>query len=200
MNQIKAPADISRFFHSEIEKNIESGDTPVLELGVIDLPTDAAATLSALHDWRSQRTGIPSPILPVGGLGPTWIAALMRPMSGRQYMSSSEPRIAYCGANSAEYLASTSLVYSSLQDDNPIPLNTTAIPATYFIPHSQPGMSVSWDSIPFSATTMQSQTPIDYDEYGQAAKSHVEYDSTGDWLAWTTLLLALSLIILAAIL
>ena len=157
MYRNRSPQQIIQHWQDDVEQNMEAGTSPVLELGAGDLPTDDLSALLGVQRWSSLRTDVTTPFLPAGGLGPLWLASLMRPVPRYIEASPPEAAVVYCGSNEAEYLMTVSLLHAATEGHGSTVVTPasrrTAIPISYFAPHSQPGMSVSWDSLPFLALT-----------------------------------------------
>lgn len=181
--------------------NTESGNAPVLELGVSHILSDSTMSMLALQRWAAQRHDVTTPFIPAGGTGPGWIAAMLRPVPGYEERVAPEPTIVYAGANKAEYLASLNLLHAAADRSGTLAPAHMAIPASQFVPQSQPGKTVSWDSLPFvdlfgPVSFASAETAGDVDNGVQNASG----DPVQDWLAWTGLLMAFFLVLLAVLL
>ena len=198
----RSPSSIVQFWQDDAEQNIEAGSTPVIEFGVSNMPSDNTPAFLALQRWSVQRTDVSTPIIPAGGVGPLWMAAMMRPAPRYSQTHAPEPLVLYTGANDAEYLSSVTILHAAVAPSAPDTPRRAAIPGSYFAPRSQPGMSIPWDSLPFLETydpqPFAARGEAPGDEGAGTEESHG--DPTQDWLAWTALLLALFLILLAVVL
>ncbi len=223
----RTPVQITRYWQDEVDQDLEAGSAPVLELGAGNLVTDDAASMLAVQKWTALRTDISTPFLPSGGMGPQWLASLLRPLPRFQDALPPEATVVYGGSNEVEYLASASLLHAATLHDNAGPQDTAhiasdrgaAIPVSYFTPNSQPGLSVSWDALPFLSLfppPAESAAPLTSDHKDERVQGKDELsddayvvqsaraprgseDPLQDWLAWSGLLLALFLVLLAVL-
>lgn len=209
MYRNRTPQQITQQWQDDVEQSIEAGATPVMELGAGDMPIEDLASLLAVQRWSALRTDLTVPILPAGGLGPQWLAALLRPAPHLSEDSPPQPVVAYAGAAEVEYLTAAALLHAAAGPPASRPgLSTTtaAIPVSYFLPQSQPGKSLSWDAQPFlhfhssptyvaPPTAEAEQTGVDLAD--EPFYEPVAEDPLQDWLAWAGLLLALFLVLLA---
>lgn len=194
------PQDIADYWSDDVQHNIEYGSTPVLELGVSSLITDGTAALLALQSSQIYYSGVSQPVVPCGGTGPEWIAAMMHPLPANDSLSVAEPQTLYAGSNLAEYFATVSLLNAALESTTRTRYQTDVIPASQYHPNVQPGLALPWESLPFERTSGQRRYA-----YTNRAIASTEYepkvdDPVRDWLAWIALLLALGLILLAIVL
>ncbi len=198
MNRVHTPEFIAGNWLDDVERALEFGDSPVLELGAGNSVFESTATLLAMQDIRLLQIRYSPFNMPAGGLGYAWLAALLQqPKAGASYW---RQEISYSGANLAEYMTSVSLMQARL---NPVDLQAgsrTVIPASHFYTQAHPGKALLWDSFPFE----QISTALPGEEYASPASSDtqgvLELDPIADWMAWISLLLALCLIVLAIIL
>jgi hypothetical protein len=197
----RSPRQIAQRWQDDVDQDLEAGVDPILEFGVSNLPVDSTPSLLALQHWSAQRRDISVPVMPAGGLGPFWFAAMMRPLPSPSQRHAPEPIVLYTGANDAESLASVTLLHAAVEPSGPVVARRPAIPASYFTPRSQPGTTISWDSLAFLETyhPPSAQPALAVDQKGLVTED-ARADPIQDWLAWVSLLLALFLVLLAALL
>ena len=201
MHWNRSPDHIIAAWQDDAEYSLEATSKPVIELGVSDMPIADTPSLLAVQRWCGQRVDVSTPIIAGGGIGPLWLAAMLRAVPRLSPSAAPEPATLYTGATEAEYLASVAMLHTAVDSTLPDAPRRAAIPASYFTPGRQPGISVSWDSLPFLATVdprppaARAGAPAEEDAPGDAPPG----DPVQDWLAWTALLLALFLILFAVL-
>jgi hypothetical protein len=198
MYRSRSSSEIILGWQDEVERSIEAGSSPILELGVSPIPSDDLLSLLATQRWCAQRTDTSTPIFPGGGMGPQWIATLMRPLP--RVPQAPEPVVLYTGTTEAEYLMSVAMLFDATETRYPGAPKRSAIPVSYFAQDRQPGKSVSWDALPFIALHISPREPQVWEPEVGEAVTQFEGDHLQDWLAWAGLLLALFLILLAILL
>jgi hypothetical protein len=200
MYRSRSSTHIIDSWQDEVEQSVEAGSSPILELGVSTMVIDDVISLAAMQRWGLMRTDISTPYVPNGGSDPLWIASLLRPLRRSMEAQASEPVVIYAGVNGAEYLLTVAMLHSATKHRAGNTSEMSAIPVSYFAPQSQPGMSVSWDALPFFALNIVPDTsqfgPTELDNSIEDSDS----DPIEDWLAWAGLLLALFLVLLAILL
>lgn len=200
MYRTRPPSDIVQQWQDDVEQNTEAGVAPMLELGVSNMAAHDLPALLAMQRWCAQRSDITRPYLPVGGLGPLWIAAMMRPVSRHAAPDVPEPMVLYSGTNDAEYILTVAMAQAAADRTRPNSHRRDAIPVSWLVPQSQPAMALSWDALPFLYLNPRPRVPHAGAAVGEMTSvSSAPADPTQDWLAWAGLLLALFLVLLAVL-
>jgi hypothetical protein len=179
----RKPGDIVRDWESEIETQLELGARPLLSLGYNDPATRNLAGLLALHALAAKRRDVTAPVMPVGGSGLLWAAALLQPVRS-PLPASPEIAVRFTGADLATHTAY--LLLHEQERRFAAPLEGAVPPlamSRWFAPRSVPGADAPWEALPF------------------VAQPHDEpvHDTDTDWIGWAAILAA-SALALAAIL
>lgn len=185
MNWYKTTTNYQTQWQTTIERGLESGQTPLIDLGagLGELPQLNA--LVALLNFAGQRADLTSPAIVAGGNSVVWLAGLFYPA----YL----PRlpaltVLYGGADPAMQLASSALYDSQLS--TPLDTGETAIP-TYLAPYTTPRIASAvprWDTLPFLLGGPPSEPQSTGDNLAVQADT---------WLTWASVGLALALILFA---
>lgn len=197
MNRNNTPRHIATEWVDGVERALEFGDSSVLELGAGNAPIESVPALLAMQNARLLQLGNASLHMPAGGLGYAWLAALMQPAMESERPLNTE--IVYTGANQIEYATSVSLLRSRLDPVDSSSGSQAVIPASHIYPQTEPGMALTWDSLPFDQIATGPSDAMGASAAGNVADTAVD-DGAADWLAWMAVLLALFLIIIAIIL
>lgn len=177
----RSNATILRSWQTEIDHCLETGQSPLLQLGEnLDL-LDALPGIFALRELMEQRPLANVPQVVIGGKGPAWLLALWQRRSQKEWTRKNSVRLVFGGADAATTIASTAITGSAesdrlhyWQEVRPLAL------AARVEPQSQPAVSLTLDSLPVAVI----ENSVD------AAENQLQ-----DWIAW--LAVAFVLIVIA---
>jgi hypothetical protein len=189
----RSPGDIVRAWEGEIETQLELGARPLLSLGYNDAATHNLAALLALAALATKRRDVTAPVMPVGGSGLLWAAALLRP---DRAVVAGPPEIAvrFSGADLATETASLLLYEHGRHSGAPLEIGLPPVAMRrWFAPQTQAGADAPWEAMPFVAQPHDAPTPG-----GQSHWFGTDWIGT-DWIGWAAILAA-SALVLAAIL
>jgi hypothetical protein len=150
----RAISDILSSWQYELDAKLEAGETPLLNVGMSNLPLGMAPGLLALQALIARRVDVAAPVIVAGGNSPAWLATLVcRPR--RASWQSPEPSVLFAGADAATYMATLSTLASETaaasarfgELSTPLALGAS----WQFAPQLHPGAPMSWDSLPFIA-------------------------------------------------
>jgi len=205
-------------WQAKIEHNLETGQQPLLNLGLSNTTLDNLQAWSALQRLASARTDMTRPTILVGGDSAIWLATFMhtRPQAPER---SPNLFVAYTGSDRATYMASLTtqhISYVPLSQRRPAELPPAV--TDFFAPLTQPAVSSTWDVLPFVAVdrifvqktlALQSTAQQQQKRPQWFAQLPADYISLGreplmapdnDWLAWATIALVFVLFLAALIL
>jgi len=203
-------------WQSKIEHNLETGQQPLLNLGLSNTTLDNLQAWSALQRVASTRSDMTRPTILVGGDSAIWLATFMhtRPLAPER---SPNFFVAYAGPDSATYmgnLATHHIPFPSLAQQKLAGLPPTM--THFFAPLAQPAMAPGWEMLPFVAvdqifvrktlelqTTAQKKNP---QWFAQLPAGYISLEREplmapdNDWLAWSIMVLVFALFLSAFIL
>jgi hypothetical protein len=187
----RSATDIAATWQTEIESKLEIGATAILLSGTPDNVVSSTAMLLALQNSSIQRNDIATPLLVAGGNSAVWLGLLLPPQPAGSPIAPA-PTLLYGGADEATYLAIAGLTRAfAVRSASGSATIKSSIPAevgTQFAPRLQPGAAAKWEALPFIEVGEQ-PTP-------SLAVTNTT-DSTGDWIAWGSMLLVLCLVLSA---
>lgn len=177
----RSSATILRTWQTEIDHCLETGQSPLLQLGESLEIFDALPGIIALRELMEQRPLANVPYVVIGSKGPTWLLALWQRRSQKEWTRKNSMRLVFGGADAATTLASTTITGGAeadrlhyWQEVRPLAL------AARIEPQSQPAVPLTIDSLPVAAI-----------ENGM----EVAENQLQDWIAW--LAVAFVLIVIA---
>jgi hypothetical protein len=137
--------------------------------------------LLALHALATKRRDVTAPVIPVGGSGLLWAAALLQPARPAD-SASPEISVRFTGADLATHTAYLMLHEQERQSRARFDAASAPVALSrWFAPHAQPGADAPWEALPFLARA-------------QAASTQ---DSDTDWIGWAAILAASALAVAA---
>jgi|GEM_PF-1632150 len=197
---------------AKIERSLEMGQQPLINLGISQTVLDNLHAWSALQKLAATRTDMTRPILLTGGQSATWLATLLHT---RQDAPERSPNllVSYAGPDQTTYMAIQTTHYTQA---GPASLPPALI--NIFAPLAQPAVAPLWDRLPFVAVddifirqTLNLQTDAAQQRrlpqwFTQLPDDYISLEkepsilSENHWLAWTTVLFALALFLTALLL
>ena len=177
----RSTTTILQSWQIEIDHALETGHSPLLQLGESQGVFDALPGIMALRDLMAQRPLVNIPLVVVGGKGAAWLLTLWPRRSQHEWTRKNRVRLVFAGADGATTLASTTITGSAeadrlhyWQEVRPLAL------AARIEPQSQPGVPLASDSLPIALLENEFE----------AADNRLQ-----DWIAW--LAVAFVLIVIA---
>jgi hypothetical protein len=186
MNWCKTMTTYQTQWQTTIERSLEAGQTPLIELGASLGELSGLSTLVALLAFAGQRNDLTAPVMVAGGNNVAWLIGLLYQV----YL----PRVPaltaiYGGAEPVTQMASSALYDSQLSTAN---ARRPTAPPTYLAPFVTPQDASSaprWEALPFLLGAPPHALP-------QASGSQPGMQ-TDPWLTWAGVCLAFVLILLA---
>ena len=180
------PALLQGEWQTEIDRSLEAGHTPILDLGENSQPLGTLPVLAALRAFVAHRADVTAPILLAGGDPGLWLALFMQARSPELLRRSPDPTVVFAGADLVTYLASqTTIQPERLWEAAQTPNATPAAMAPLFalaLPASAP---MAWESLPFRLTAGAS---------AQRSANRALVTTTETWTGWLAIAIALGLI------
>lgn len=186
MNWRKTTTTYQTQWQTTLERSLEAGQIPLIDLGASLGELPGLSALVALLTFASQRTDVTAPVVVAGGNSVAWLVALL----DHVYL----PRVPgltaiYGGAEPTTQMASSALYDSQLSA--PLDAASTATP-TYLTPYVLPQSSSAaprWEVLPFllGGLSRSAQQTVE-DKFTMQADA---------WLTWASVSVALALILLA---
>lgn len=187
----RSAAEIAATWQTEIESKLESGTTALLLGGAPDNLSTDTATLLALQNSSLERNDIATSLLVTGGNSAAWLGMLLPPQPTSSEPVAPSPTVIFGGADETTYLAMVGLTSAQIANaslSGAVKSLTTTEMGLHFAPRLQPGAGAAWEALPFIEVGEQ-PTP--------SLAAITATDSTGDWIAWGTMLLVLCLVLSA---
>lgn len=185
----RLPAVIQGEWQTEIDRSLEAGQAPVLNLGENSQPLGTLPLLAALRAFVTQRADVTAPLILAGGDPGLWLALFMQARSPELLRRSPDPTVVFAGADLVTYLASqTTLQPEHLWETAQTPNATPAAMTPLFAPALPASVPPAWESLPFSLTAGAS---------AQRSAHRAPVTNTETWTGWLAIALALGLILSA---
>jgi hypothetical protein len=182
---------IVRAWRQEIETKLEAGATPFLPVGAPNGVGRSVPTLLALQTLSARRVDLTQPLLPAGGSGALFAAALLAPL-GRAGVP--EPTVVFTGPDPATHAAALATLTGGGHAPAPaVATGTPAEAAGWLSPCIHPGAAAPWEALPLTEVGEQlpAHTLADVEGELPAAASGL------DWMGYGGILLALCLVLTA---
>ena len=186
MNWYKTTTNYQTQWQTTIERGLEAGQTPLIDLGASLGELPQLNALVALLSFAGQRADLTSPVIIAGGNSVLWLAGLFYPAYLPHVPALT---VLYGGADPTMQLASSTLYGSQLATS--LDTQETATP-TYLAPYITPQITSTtfrWDTLPF---LLGGPPPSGNQSTGDDLA--VQSDA---WLTWAGVGLALALILFA---
>jgi hypothetical protein len=185
MSWHNSPAALRAEWQDRVEISLETGESPVLDLGANNGVLDSLPALMALQGFAEQRTDITTPTLVSGGNSLLWMAALVHEPSAAHAPALT---VVYGGADLATQLGS--LATQQVQPPARLqpPMLLPAQLAALFAPGAQAG-PLWWEALPF-AVAEEATRPANRPEDAPLRQDD-------PWLAWAAIAVAVVLVVAA---
>lgn len=203
---------------TKIERNLEMGQQPLLNLGISQTVLDNLQAWSALQELAATRADMTRPILLAGGQSATWLATLLH---ARLDAPERSPNlfVAYAGPDQSTYMAIQTTHYpqsTALSQTRPASLPPALI--NTFAPLAQPAVAPPWSALPFVAIdeifirqTLDLQANLSQQRrapqwFAQLPNDYISLEkepsmiSENNWLAWISVVFTLALFLTALLL
>jgi len=179
-------------WQTQVEQALEAGQTPLLELGVNQQLLAGWPAQITLHRFLQTRTDILTPTVLVGGNSALWPVLLLQTVPPGEKTPVAPPlHLLYGGADQATYMASVTTVAADRLLACGLRLDATPASMTPGLaPLTNPSVPLPWSAI----TLALLPTPRPAAPSTETAPMTSVLDP---WLAWSTLVLVVLLVLLA---
>ncbi len=173
--------DIATEWQGDLDASIETGEAPAFDLGAGATILGGIPGILAMEMLDGARRDSARPVAAGGGAGLLWLSGLVHRRPSDMPPKSPAIVTAYTGPDPATHLAAMTTLDLRRSSFRRRPANLPPAMQPPFAPVSHPGAATAWESLPF----WEAELPADVHGDG--------------WAAWTAVVVAVALILIALI-